>query len=274
MKTKTILTIVGMAALLPLTAHSSLVAYWAFDGATATDRLQESLGNTALDAAEAGGTSAWNTRSGFGGVLANGGNSPYLAITNGPDLDFGTGDFSLSIWTYRTSGVGSTAGIMDALSSTTTSGFQSLYTSGNDVIFRIDGDNGNHVVASTVSGGHVALSTWQNIIATVDRSNDLLKIYIDGVEDTGGGIDISGVTGNILPDQALWISTLNITTAPARGRLDDMGLFDHVLLPTEIAAINAGSGTPLGDITFVPEPSSVALLASICLFGLLRHRRD
>ena len=39
-------------------------------------------------------------------VLANGTNTPYLVVSNTGALDFGTGDFALSLWIRRTSGSG------------------------------------------------------------------------------------------------------------------------------------------------------------------------
>jgi hypothetical protein len=268
---KTPIVLVAVAALASSSAHASLVAYWAFDGATEAERLQESLGTTALDATKVGsGANPWNTRAGFGETLATGGGSTYLSVNNGPGIDFGTGDFSFSIWTYRTADSSTQAsGIIDALAAPPVSGIQALYHKDDNVIFRID--DGSGFVAATTASTHYTQNTWQNIIATVDRTNSLLKIYVNGVEDTGGGVDISSLTGSITPDQDLWISTLN-GSVPARGRLDDMGFFDHVLLPSEIAAINAGGGTPLGSITFIPEPSSILLLG-LGTIAMCRRRR-
>ena len=85
-------------------------------GLGVVERLAESYGRTQLDGTEQGGASAWTTRIGFGDVLANGFNPQYLSAPNGPNLDVGTGDFSLSIWSYRTSDDGSASGLIDALS--------------------------------------------------------------------------------------------------------------------------------------------------------------
>lgn len=118
---------------------------------------------------------------------------------------------------------------------------------------------------------HFNTADWQSIVATVDRTNDLMKIYVNGVESTGGGVDISNLTGNINPDKDLTISDLNFAQ-PARGRLDDFGIFDHVLSQSEVDAIyNGGTGQTLGAI-YVPEPTT-SLLSILGLGGLLLRRR-
>jgi len=224
------------------------IAHWAFDGETAAARLAESRGNAQFNAAEAAGTSAWLNRPEFGGTLANASAAPYLAA---PAPIPGSGSFSISLWSYRTASLGSTAGLLDALSAAAGSGWQLFYQANNTIRIRLDDTAGNFLTIDTAAA-QAAANVWKNIIVTVDRPNAVVRIHVDGAEATpGGGISIATLTAAIIPDQALWIGTLN-TTSPAHGYLDDVALFERVLTPGEIAAI--GSGTPLATLYPVTPP--------------------
>ena len=132
---------------LPLLAEQP-DAHWAFDGPTLAERLAEGYGRVALDAGEAVGASSWNTRSGFGEVLANGTDDPYLEVAGGAALDPGSGDFSISVWSYRSTDDGSAAGIVDALDNVGI-GFQFFYQASGALRLRLDDDLGNTVNADT-----------------------------------------------------------------------------------------------------------------------------
>lgn len=229
---------------LPLAlAAQSPDAHWNFDGSTTAERLAERYGRATLAANEVNGSSAWSTRTGFGDVLANGSNSPYLAVARQSATDPAAGDFSFSIWAYRSSDDGAAAGIIDALNGTGT-GFQWFYQANGNLRIRLDDHFGNTVNVDTAAS-QLALNTWRNFIVTVDRVTDRARIYADGVEATAaGGVSISSLSGNLSPDQDLWIGTLNGTT-PAKGRLDDPALFKRLLTPQEIAAIQANGGSPV-----------------------------
>lgn len=225
-------------------------AHWSFDP---PDRLAESYGRTSLDLTESNGASSWAARAGFGEVLANGFNPPYLAATNQAALDPGTGDFSLSLWSRRTSDDAVAAGLVDALSGSAANGFQ-LFYQGNDTLrLRLDDTAGNTVNADTASP-QLALNAWQNIIVTVDRTADRARFYINGSEVAPlGGVNIAALTAAITPDQNLFIGGFNGTDA-AKGQLDDVAFFNRLLTSAEIAAINANGGTPIASAFPVVEP--------------------
>lgn len=246
--------------LLPLTlAAQQPAAHWSFDGAAAADRLLESYGRTALNAAETSGSSTWTTRAGFGDVLANGANAPYLTVAAGPDLDPGTGGFTLALWVYRTSDDAAAAGLVDALSASAVNGFQWFYQANGTLRIRLDDTSGNSVVADTTAS-QMVLNTWRHLAVTLDRTAGRAKFYVNGAEVAPlGGVDISAVTGPITPDQAFWIGTLN-GSSPSKGRIDDLAMFKRVLTPTEIASLNANGGTPVLSVwPAVPPPPPVAI---------------
>lgn len=235
-------------------------AHWSFDP---PDRLAETYGRSSLVLGETNGSSSWITRAGFGEVLANGINAPYLTAVNQAALDPGTGDFSLSLWLRRTSGESNLAGLIDALSGAAVSGFQLFYQANNTLRLRLDDTLGNTVNADTTFS-QFSLNNWRNLIINVDRTTDRARFYVDGTEVAPiGGVNIAALTGAITPDQNLFIGNFNGTDA-AKGQVDDVAFFKRLLTPTEIAAINTNGGTPVQTLfpPAVPIPAVVASPAS------------
>jgi hypothetical protein len=218
-------------------------AHWSFDGADVAARLRESYGRSTLDVTEAGGTSSWAARAGFGDTLANGAAAPYLTLINQAAVQPGSGDFSLSLWSYRTTDDSNAAGLIDALNGTGT-GYQWFYQANGTLRARLDDHLGNTVNVDTTAS-QLVLNTWRHLVLTVDRANARARLYVNGSEmSVAGGESIAALTGNIIPDQNLWIGTLNGSTA-AKGRVDDVAYFPRLLSGSEIAALNANGGVPV-----------------------------
>ena len=218
----------------------------------AAARLRESYGRSALDASEAGGASSWVARTGFGDTLANGANAPYLAVTNQAAVQPGSGDFSISLWSYRTSDDSNPAGLLDALNGTGT-GYQWFYQSNGTLRVRLDDHLGNTVNVDT-SASQVVLNSWRHLVLTIDRTNARARLYANGSEvSAAGGVNIAALTGSMTPDQNLWIGTLNGSTT-AKGRIDDVALFSRVLSAAEISALAGGNGKPVLSQWPAPEP--------------------
>ncbi|BDS08917.1 hypothetical protein NT6N_39570 [Oceaniferula spumae] len=222
--------------------------HWAFDGEDGAKRLEESYGRTELNAAESGGAASWQTRAGFGYSLAIGSTSNYLSVPNLEQISPGNDSFSLSVWLKRDS-INSGSGIFDALSGTGT-GYQLFVQSNNILRLRLDDDQGHSVNVDTTST-LINTNTWLHIYAEVDRASNTAKIFINGTESTGGGVNISALTGDIIPDQPLQIGTLN-GGSPTDGSLDDAAIFLRKLTPAELSAI-AGGATIVSQ--FPPLPS-------------------
>ena len=252
--------------LLPLTlAAQQPEAHWSFDGAATPERLTESYGRSGLNALEISGPSTWNTRSGFGEVLANGANAPYLSVPKQTALNPGNGDFSLSVWSYRTSNDGAAAGIVDALDNVGT-GYQFFYQGDGTLRIRLDDATGNTLNADTASS-QLTLNTWRHLVVTIDRSANRARFYVNGAEVAPlGGVDISSLTGAIIPDQDLWIGILN--SNPSKGRLDDLAFFKRLLTPAEITALNASGGTPVLNVFPASAPPPAVTISPSS--GILR----
>lgn len=231
--------------------------HWNFDGPTTGERLQEAYRTSTLDASERDGSSGWQDRESFGQVLANGPNLPYLAIPNRPEIAPGSDDFSLSLWIRRTSGNGSTAGLLDALDGIGT-GFQ-LFFLNNLIRIRLDDDQGNVALVDSTSP-QFFLNRWIHLIVSVDRQNEVARLYVDATEITPpGGVGIATLTGSLTPNQDWWVGRLN-TDNPAHGQIDDLAFFPRLLTSTERTRLASGSpvlslfppAPPLPDVAISP----------------------
>jgi hypothetical protein len=237
------------------------------------------------------GTPDLSIDSSYGSTLGSGGNSLNTVISGGDYLeadvfegssllDFGTGDFSFSYWSFDDFGTDTGDGdargprIFDSLSGTTV-GFQLGSNASGIYNFRMDDDAGGSVLSN--AGGNLdSLSqpqdAWVHVSGTVDRSGlNLATIYFDGVSQ--GSYDISALTGNINPSQDMQIGVINgggsAGTAQKSG-LDDLAFYAGVLSASQIDDLRLGNTTP--DAYVVPEPSSSALIL-LGGFGLLIRRR-
>lgn len=241
-----------LALTLPLAA-SPPDAHWSFDGDSPAERLEEAYGRESLDATQAGGGSSWSPRAGFGEVLANGVNPVYLRVPEQTAIAPEDGDLSISLWLYRTSTDGQAAGILDALGGSG-SGYQLFFQSDDTIRLRLDDEQGNFTLTDTASP-QLALDTWRHLAVSIDRSAELVRMWIDGSEVDLAGADISGLEGGVTPAQDLFIGSLNGQAEfPANGRIDDLGIFRRLLTADEIDALNAGDGTPVLDLFPPSEP--------------------
>lgn len=151
MKNHRSIALIAIIIAAPSLSRAALTTYWSFDGPTEADRLEESLGNTALDAKRVGGTSAaWNNSrgDGFDYAFAGGGGAAELSVTDGSGLDLGSGSFSFSIWSLRTGTQATVAsGIFDALAGTGT-GYQMLWGE-EEIRTRIRSSSGSMTMPGT-----------------------------------------------------------------------------------------------------------------------------
>jgi hypothetical protein len=103
--------------------------------------------------------------------------SNYLLIPNSTSINFGTGDFSVSLWVKTSSS--STQTLLDKRDANDV-GYHMVVYSGV-VLFQVQGPNGflNHY---SLSSKKVNDNQWHHIVVTIDRDNTSGgKIYVDNV---------------------------------------------------------------------------------------------
>ena len=154
----------------------------------------------------------------------------YISCGNDSSLQFGTGDFSVSVWVKRgavgavhqIAGYGDDDGIHWYLG----------YHSDNKLRFRTDDTSTD---TSTYSSSTVADTNWHHIAVTCDRDGDT-KFYIDGSLDNTTDHSPSSSTLTHASDPFL-IGARNSggsATQPFNGSIKNVAIWNRVLTATEV----------------------------------------
>jgi RHS repeat-associated protein len=161
------------------------------------------------------------------------GTSSYIGVNDGPDLDFGDRDFSVSFWVYKQANVANwvnSAGV-SKWSSATVAGINEwgllLSEKGTDntPCFSIESLN---VKYSAVSSEALLLNTWYHLAGV--REGNELKIYING-ELRGTKTLPAGVKIN---NAALPLYIGRFGTVYTKGIFDDVQIFSRALDAGEV----------------------------------------
>jgi len=194
----------------------------------------------------------------IGQVASFAGTADYISVNDHPSLDFGTGDYSLSLWMktpfLTTPSTGWWPGIFvkgaSASAYAHTWGFLQTPLKNNAFVYTESTNSGG---ASAVSLHSPALSNgWHHV--TMTRSGTTVRMYLDGQyisqSDTGGtdlnndypvffGRDKAGGTNNA-----------------SKFRLDDVMVYKRVLSPAEVRQIylSTGAGTKAPITNISPAP--------------------
>jgi hypothetical protein len=174
------------------------------------------------------------------GALSFNGATDYVEIADHPDLNFGTGDFSIDAWVKTNISTG-TRTVADKRSGTNFNPLgYSLYIYNGYVGLQLADKSGfynynNNLDTST----SIANGQWHHIAVTVDRDDFRgLKFYIDGVlESTKNPMPYNGSLNN---SSVFRIACQSYVVDPDymfNGVIDELELFDRVITPAEVRAI-------------------------------------
>lgn len=171
------------------------------------------------------------------------GATSYVSIPNSSAFQPGTGDFSVSFWTFRT---GTSTGDYPQII-----GSRAWVTSidwGWSICYRKDSDEkltthydgigtGWDVTGGSVdSSSPVALNTWQHWTVVFDKTNGKLKYYLNGVVDN---IETPPFPTSIEQTDIIYIGNTVVGT-PARGYsgiIDDIKIWKKALSDDEVSAV-------------------------------------
>jgi len=165
---------------------------------------------------------------------------------SGSDIDFGTGDFSISFWYY---GVNDTdTRQMRVLDCRNGSGSGIIIgTTYTDINVALVDDNGNQAIGNVILGANnIGLfpEGWSHVSITVDR-NDKASVYVNGTPNHA--FDVSNLTGNIVGSELLQIGVINGGDQDAdvqSGAIDDLAFYHGVLTSADIADLYNHTLTP------------------------------
>ncbi|MEM9412107.1 MAG: LamG domain-containing protein, partial [Planctomycetota bacterium] len=193
----------------------------------------------------------------------------YYEAPNAPQINFGTGDFSMDAW-VRTSDASGTRVLLDKrVEAGAVTGY-SLFTLSGNLSFQLADTVG---FTNYVSSAFIADDEWHLIAVTVDRDN-VGVFYVDGV--AVGTFNPTGRTGSVTNTGALRLAARSSSnTGNWEGRMDEVELFDRVLTVDEILGIyNAGPDGKCRDqchakwdVPFCLGENSVITSATICNNG-------
>lgn len=158
------------------------------------------------------------------------------AITSATITDFGTGDFSISMWINRANAdTGDVDGVLDARNSA--AGFDVSFDAADNFELTIDDGTTSLTEDLFIQAG----TGWKHYVISVDRDSTTgLVAYLDGALQ--GSFDPTSVNLAINPDQDLVIGDSN-GAAGLDGQIGMLQFYDKALTPAEVTDLfGAGQG--------------------------------
>lgn len=159
-------------------------------------------------------------------------------INFGDNYDFGTGDFSISLW-FKTSSTGfdyfATKGT--GANSGAAPGWGVAQTNG--ALYGFITDSGGRQILSTVGSG-LNDGAWHHAVWVFDRDANC-TIYIDGSAQTPESI--SGTSGTLNNAENFRWGILSSASSYGEFEIDEVGLWDRVITSDEVTSLyNSGTG--------------------------------
>jgi hypothetical protein len=213
--------------LAPTTLDNGLVAHWTFDEGTGQVAVDHS-GNK-RDAQITGGS--WVTDGVFGGALhVEGGD--FASADNFPNA---TATWSVAAWVRLTDATASTASYKTVISTESDGGWEMNIDRSGEVPgahfgFYKGADLGGYYGSDCSC---MTFNQWTHIAATVDPDTLLLTLYVNGTL-----ADTRAITTTISPGSAIvYIGRWTGDGLLLAGDVDDIVIYNRVLVPEEVAAL-------------------------------------
>ena len=155
-----------------------------------------------------------------------------ITVTDDPDLDFGTGNFSIAFRVYML-GYQSYGSVYNTIIAkgaiVNLNDWYFYYNSTNVIWFGANSDN-----VATADGA--ILDKWINLVGVHDSG--VLKLYINGVLQSNTGI----LTGSVDNSHDLVFS--ETSSRASNIELSDIKLFNHALSASEVKQLSSGASVP------------------------------
>jgi hypothetical protein len=241
-------------------------------GLTAHLRFDESSGYTAYDSADAHDGSLKNMEPGtdwvtgkINGALAFDGTNEFVEVPDHADLDFGTGDFSVSFWVNKRAGSSGWDNIW---------GVNKWHTGGatpgqNEWTVGIGGQNDNKPTFSVEVGtaryraaspDEISLNAWHHLVGV--RNGGSLLLYVDGEEKDRYETLGSAAVNNVGRD--LYVASSASGRFNPNAIFDDLQIYDTALVAWQVETMFANPGM----IAPVPEPTTLLICSLLAALGM------
>ena len=204
-----------------------------FDGANGSTTISDVTGKTVTNTGSVAiSTAQYASLTGNAASVFINGSGKYLSLANSSDFDFGTGDFSISLWVMIPTGatfVDNTiplvvAGRMDVSASGGGWNFNIMGASRNQIRFEKDLTTGTAVSKTWTLGSSIALDTWYHL--ELWRSSGTINVAVNGTAQTADGSIFNGISLPVPNSLSILIggggNISNINYYPFTGYLDDL----------------------------------------------------
>lgn len=223
-------------------------------GAIVNLGFEEGTGTAAADSTsnsnngQLSGSVAWEPAGRIGGAVRFDVDNSWVNIPDSASLHLGTGSFTIEAWLNP-----STFTSVDSPSYVrwfSKSNYCATWATNDTCNWFVGQLKSNGIEASHNFGGRgygdsgqigytvgtVSLNTWHHVAYVFDRDISPAKafIYIDGVNQSGSGVDMTNLTGNL--DMAGASIQLGASWADYKGIIDEFVIYNRALTAAEISA--------------------------------------
>ena len=225
---------------------TGLVGHYEFDsGGSTTD----STGNqdATVSAGNATGETAAVGDQSVGFAVDAGGNNSYLEVADNLAQDFGSGDFTVSLWYQQSGTPASTARLVGDFGGSG-NGFV-VYANASGAL-EVQLHDAGGTLSTSITG--IFDGSWNQL--TVVRSGSELHLFHNGVNVSTS----SGADGDISSSNNLWMGSSGTLGGDFDGNLDDVRLYTRALTSTdvdELVALGPAVSPPPGPPSGYSDPS-------------------
>jgi prepilin-type N-terminal cleavage/methylation domain-containing protein len=214
------------------------VAHWKFDEGSGTDTADSTINNTSANITN--GVNWVNTdQCVYGSCLRfTATNNNNIIVLNNAELNFGTGNFSISSWirpldyTYPKTLFPIQKGVQTYLNGNAGWASDGYYSTGIGISYN-DGTNLVTSAAAFNSGMQPPnlLNKWSHLTIVINKNTNQIIYYINGIEQQNK-VNISAVTGSI--SNSSYVAFGQSAGWLFDGYLDDWRIYNYALTSTQI----------------------------------------
>lgn len=207
---------------------SGLVGLWSFDGADLTDKIYDRSSTANHGYLYNAATTSSKVSGAIGQGITLDGVDDFVGIPSSSNYNFGSSDFAVSWWEYRTNNASSTAAIVRDNTNLPSFAF-GLSNAGSTLGVYITSNGTAWDIANNKSLGSVTQNTWNHFLVT--RSGSTFTTYKNGAQtDTW----TSSGTIKTSSSQLLFGQYVSNSTTYFAGRLDDVRVYNKAVTASEL----------------------------------------